>query len=91
LVYLRNERFLIGYNKLKEKKIASCQILEMINNNAYKIKLSSNIQTHDLKSWNSYFPPREDDTEQPMIFFMFVVSILSCFSKWLIIATLETS
>lgn len=70
MVYLRNERFLIGYNKLKEKKIASCQILEKINNNAYKMKLPSNIQTHDPKSWNSYFPRREVDTEQPMIFFL---------------------
>lgn len=47
-----------SYNKLKEKKIGPCRILEKINNNAYKIDLPPNFQTHpsfNVKNLSEYF------------------------------------
>lgn len=42
-------RFPMGeYNKLASLKIGSVEIIEKINSNAYRLKLSSNIRTSDI-------------------------------------------
>lgn len=38
--------FLVGeYNKLKDRKIGRCEVLQKINNNAYKLHLPNHIKT----------------------------------------------
>ncbi|KAL4196188.1 hypothetical protein AMTRI_Chr04g182080 [Amborella trichopoda] len=64
------------YNKLNNRKIGPCEILKQINDNAYKLKLPSHIQTSDvfnvkhvgngysdeeLNSKTSSLQPGEDD------------------------------
>lgn len=45
-VVLTKNRFPTGsYNKLSTKKIAPLEIIEKINQNAYKLKLTSHIRT----------------------------------------------
>lgn len=64
-VFLKKERFPQGsYNKLKEKKIGPCRVLHKINDNAYKIDLPPNIQTHptfNIKDLTEYFGENDDD------------------------------
>lgn len=37
-----------AYNKLKAKKIGSLEVLERINDNAYRLRLPSDISTSDV-------------------------------------------
>ena len=36
------------YNKLKERKIGPCEVLQKINDNAYRLRLSSHLKTSDV-------------------------------------------
>lgn len=36
------------YNKLKERKIGPCEVLQKINDNAYRLRLPSHLKTSDL-------------------------------------------
>jgi len=36
------------YNKLNVRKIGPCEVLERINDNAYRLKLPSHIKTPDI-------------------------------------------
>jgi hypothetical protein len=46
---LTRDRFPIGeYNKLKEQKIGPCEILQKINDNAYRLRLPSHLKTSDV-------------------------------------------
>lgn len=48
-VVLTKDRFPVGeYNKLSARKIGPSEILEKINANAYRLKLSSHIRTSDV-------------------------------------------
>ncbi|XP_022552170.1 uncharacterized protein LOC111203058 [Brassica napus] len=49
-----------AYNKLKAKKIGPVEVLEHINDNAYRLRLPSDITTSDVfnvKYLSRYFPP----------------------------------
>ena len=49
-----------AYNKLKAKKIGPLEVLECINDNAYRLRLPSDITTSDVfnvKYLSRYFPP----------------------------------
>lgn len=49
-----------AYNNLKAKKIGPVQVLERINDNAYRLQLPDDINTSDVfnvKSLSRYFPP----------------------------------
>ncbi|WZY94938.1 hypothetical protein YC2023_067267 [Brassica napus] len=49
-----------AYNKLKAKKIGPLEVLEHINDNAYRLRLPSDITTSDVfnvKYLSRYFPP----------------------------------
>jgi hypothetical protein len=72
---LARDMFLKGeYNKLKEKKISHCKVLQIINDNAYRIclphhlKISDVFNVHHLSSYleehntrTSSLQPREND------------------------------
>ena len=75
---LTRDRFPVGeYNKLKDKKIGPCEILQKINDNAYRLRLPSHLKTSDVfnvkhlspcftdasgvASWSSPFQPEETD------------------------------
>ncbi|GLT54898.1 hypothetical protein SLA2020_280570 [Shorea laevis] len=46
---LTRDRFPVGeYNKLRERKIGPCEILQKINDNAYRLRLPSHLKTSDV-------------------------------------------
>lgn len=46
---LTHDKFPVGeYNKLKEKKISPCKVLQKINNIAYRLCLRSHLKTFDV-------------------------------------------
>jgi hypothetical protein len=46
---LTRDRFPVGeYNKLKERKIGPCEVLQKINDNAYRLRLPSHVRTSDV-------------------------------------------
>jgi len=46
---LTRDQFPVGeYNKLKERKIGPCEILQKINDNAYQLRLPSHLKTFDV-------------------------------------------
>jgi hypothetical protein len=48
-VVLTRDRFPLGeYNNLKERKIGPCEILQKINDNAYRLRLHSHLKTSDV-------------------------------------------
>ncbi|VFQ61163.1 unnamed protein product [Cuscuta campestris] len=48
-VVLTKDRFLVGeYDKLKERKIRPCEIVQKINDNAYKLRLPGHLRTSDV-------------------------------------------
>jgi hypothetical protein len=67
-VYLKKERLPAGsYNKLKEKKIGPCRVLEKINDNAYKIELPPYVRTHptfNVRDLSEYHGEEEDNSEE---------------------------
>jgi len=53
-VVLTKDRFCIGkYNKLDARKIGHVEIIDKINPNAYRLKLSSHIMTYDMLNVNN--------------------------------------
>ncbi|KAG2332572.1 hypothetical protein Bca52824_003752 [Brassica carinata] len=51
-----------SYNKLKAKKIGPLEVLERINDNAYRLRLPADITTSDvfnIKYLSRYFPPEQ--------------------------------
>jgi len=61
---LTRDRFPVGeYNKLKERKIGPCEILQKINDNAYRLRLPSHLKTSDVfnvKHLSPYFADSDD-------------------------------
>jgi len=61
---LTRDRFPVGeYNKLKERKIGPCEILQKINDNAYRLCLPSHLKTSDVfnvKHLSPYFADFDD-------------------------------
>ncbi|XP_042964734.1 uncharacterized protein LOC122298958 [Carya illinoinensis] len=54
------------YNKLKERKIGPCEVLQKINDNAYRVCLSSHLKTSDvfnMKHLSPYFVDPDKATE----------------------------
>ncbi|KAE8669996.1 putative Quercetin 3-O-methyltransferase 1 [Hibiscus syriacus] len=48
-VVLTRDRFPVGeYNKLKDRKIGPCEVVQKINDNAYRLHLPSHLQTSDV-------------------------------------------
>jgi hypothetical protein len=46
---LTRDRFPVGeYNKLKDRKIGPCEVLQKINDNAYRLRLPSHLRTSDV-------------------------------------------
>ncbi|KAB5561230.1 hypothetical protein DKX38_006187 [Salix brachista] len=46
---LTRDRFPVGeYNKLKDRKIGPCEVLQKINDNAYRLRLPSHLKTSDV-------------------------------------------
>ncbi|KAE8655824.1 putative CCCH-type zinc finger family protein [Hibiscus syriacus] len=46
---LTRDRFLVGeYNKLKDRKIGPCEVVQKINDNAYRLRLPSHLKTSDV-------------------------------------------
>ncbi|KAJ0969312.1 hypothetical protein J5N97_022189 [Dioscorea zingiberensis] len=81
-VVLTRDRFPVGeYNKLKEGKIRPCEVLQKINDNAYRLCLPSHLKTSDIfnvkhlspcfvestdmNSRVSSFQPGEADAREP--------------------------
>ncbi|KAE8729833.1 hypothetical protein F3Y22_tig00003151pilonHSYRG00058 [Hibiscus syriacus] len=49
LAVLTRDRFLVGeYNKLKDRKIGPCEVMQKINDNAYRLRLPSHLKTSDV-------------------------------------------
>jgi hypothetical protein len=44
------------YNKLQERKIEHCEILQKINNNAYRLHLPSHLKTHNVFNVKYWIP-----------------------------------
>lgn len=58
-----------AYNKLKDKKIGPVQIIERINDNAYRLQLPADMKTSDVfnvKYLSRYFPPDPDSRSNPV-------------------------
>ncbi|KAE8663112.1 putative Quercetin 3-O-methyltransferase 1 [Hibiscus syriacus] len=48
-VVLTSDRFPVGeYNKLKDQKIGPCEVMQKINDNAYRLRLPSHLKTSDV-------------------------------------------
>ncbi|KAE8720267.1 hypothetical protein F3Y22_tig00020999pilonHSYRG00012 [Hibiscus syriacus] len=48
-VVLTRDRFPVGeYNKLKDRKIGPCEVVQKINDNAYRLRLPSHLKTSDV-------------------------------------------
>ncbi|KAE8695418.1 putative CCCH-type zinc finger family protein [Hibiscus syriacus] len=46
---LTRDRFHVGeYNKLKDRKIGPCEVVQKINDNAYRLRLPSHLKTSDV-------------------------------------------
>ncbi|KAE8664910.1 G-box-binding factor 3 [Hibiscus syriacus] len=46
---LTRDRFPVGeYNKLKDRKIGPCEVVQKINDNAYRLRLPSHMKTYDV-------------------------------------------
>ncbi|KAE8696147.1 putative CCCH-type zinc finger family protein [Hibiscus syriacus] len=46
---LTRDRFPVGeYNKLKDRKIGPCEVVQKINDNAYRLRLPSHLKTSDV-------------------------------------------
>lgn len=63
---LTRDRFPVGeYNKLKDRKIEPCEVLQKINDNAYRLRLPSHLRTSDVfnvKHLSPYFMDSDDTT-----------------------------
>jgi hypothetical protein len=65
LAHLRKERFPRGtYNRLKLKKIGSCNILRKFDENAYEIELPEDVGIFPIFNISDLYPYREDDTRE---------------------------
>ena len=61
---LTKDRFLAGdYNKLSAKKIGPVEIIEKINQNAYRLKLPSHIRTADVFNVKHLIPYAGDSSD----------------------------
>ena len=61
---LTKNRFSIGkYNKLSARKIGPLEIIEKINPNTYRLKLTSDIHTADVFNVKHLIPYRGDHDE----------------------------
>ncbi|KAF8408911.1 hypothetical protein HHK36_004981 [Tetracentron sinense] len=64
---LTNDKFPVGeYYKLTERKIGSCEMLAKINDNAYQLKLPSNISTLDVFNVKNLSSYRVDTSEDEL-------------------------
>ncbi|KAE8702634.1 putative CCCH-type zinc finger family protein [Hibiscus syriacus] len=63
---LTHDRFPVGeYNKLKDRKIGPCEVVQKINDNAYRLRLPSHLNTSDVfnvKHLSHYFVDSDDTT-----------------------------
>ena len=60
-VVLTRDRFPArDYNKLKERKIGPCEVLQKINDNAYRLRLLSHLRTSDVFNVNHLSPYVEE-------------------------------
>ncbi|KAE8699360.1 putative CCCH-type zinc finger family protein [Hibiscus syriacus] len=65
-VVLTRDRFPVGeYNKLKDRKIGPCEVVQKINDNAYRLRLPSHLKTSDVfnvKHMSHCFVDSDDTT-----------------------------
>ena len=64
---LTRDRFPAGdYNKLKERKIGPCEVLQKINDNAYRLRLPSHLRTSDVFNVKHLSPYVEEFDDEAM-------------------------
>ncbi|KAH7564967.1 hypothetical protein JRO89_XS09G0093600 [Xanthoceras sorbifolium] len=65
---LTKDRFAVGeYNKLAARKIGPLEILEKINQNAYRLKLPTHIRTHDVFNIKHLIPFYGDSSNDKVL------------------------
>lgn len=64
---LTHDHFTVGeYNKLQERKVGPCEVMQKINDNAYRLRLPSHLKTSDVFNVKHLTPCLIDATSDSM-------------------------